>query len=44
MPDLDPRFAQWMPSERKLAGEIIYSIRPLAEHESLAIPDWRRLG
>ena len=37
-------FFPWVPSEGKLAGEIVYSIRPLAEHESLAIPDWRRLG
>jgi len=34
----------WVPSARKFAGEIVYAIRSLAEHESVTIPDWRRLG
>jgi len=37
-------FFPWVPSEQRLAGEIVYSIRPLGEHESVTIPDWRRLG
>ena len=37
-------FFPWVPSEHKLAGEIVYSIRALAENESVTIPDWRRLG
>jgi SnoaL-like protein len=37
-------FFPWVPDERRFAGEIVYTIRALGEHESVTIPDWRRLG
>jgi hypothetical protein len=37
-------FFPWVEAERRFAGEIVYTIRALGEHESVAIPDWRRLG